>query len=674
MSLFVACERNDFEPFAGKDNYIVSFTLKQGETTLDASVVEGTVRVTAPETLSLEGAKAEVRLSEHASIKPDPSTVTAWNEDQVFTVVSFGGKQRSYVYSVTRTRIDKEGTVVLATQADVDAFGQLGIAVVKGNLIVGRLGGTDSIASLLPLAALKEVGYGLIIHQTYTGENLVGLEGLERVGDVLQIGACPHLETVALPALERVGGIDVANTSTIIADMPALTRAEGPVRLYCPLYQSNFSALKHARNITLYTANNSGAMLAEISFPALETVGDIGVSLLMNATKINLPELRSSGNLAFTSLSNVAFVYAPRLETAGNISVSNMPALTEIDFPSLVKAQNLTLNQATLRVAEFPKLAEVEILTVTDTPIGGLASFPALKTAGSVVFYYNNMLDVETLTVPANVERIGSLSVETRRDAMKEIDIRGGKVGELKLLANSARSKVKGDAVFEGTLVVNSASASQPYPAFPELEGFAEIDSLFVNGTFTSLHLTGIRKLHKNLRLNSGSTLPEASLPDMEEIDGSLTLFPLYNFTMNTFGAPKLKRVGGDLIANDPGSRIPRLNFPLLENIGGNCSLNTGRRNDNPLYDQQIEVLYFPKLTSVGGVLSIRSSNATNPNTALKNLDGLSALRTVKAVSVTGQMGLESFDGLKPAVRNISPEDWSATDNRINPTYEEMTR
>jgi hypothetical protein len=671
LLLFVACERSDFEPFAGKDNFIVSFTLRLGETTLDASVEESVVRVSAPEGLSLEGAKAEIHLSEHASIKPDPSKITAWNEDQQFVVASFAGKQRSYVYTVSRTHIETEGTVILATQADVDAFGQLGSSAVTGNLIIGRLKGTDSIASLLPLASLREVGYVLTINPTYKGADLVGLENMQRIGGVLQIGACPHLETVALPSLERVGGISVENTSTVVVDLPALTRAEGAMRLSCPLYQMNLTALKEARDLTFTSASGARAILAEVSLPALETAGNISVSAMENVSKVNLPKLRTVGNFSLNNLLTASFVYVPLLETAGSISFSNMPVLMEISFLSLVKAQNLTLNQPVLQLAEFPKLAEVAVLTLTDTPIGCFASFPALKTADKVAFFYgNSIVDVETLTVPASIERIGELSVETHQEEIREIDVRGGKVGTLRLLRNSSRSKIKGDEVFNGTLVVNTErAATSPYPDFPQLEGFAEVDSLSVTGLFSSLHLNGIRKLNKSLSLGGGFTLPAVSLPDLEEIGGTLKLFPFYNFTLEAVSAPKLKRVGGDFIANGPGSLIRRVDFPALETVGGNCSINTGMS----LYDRQIEALLFPKLTSVGGTLTIRNESSY-PNTAMKNFDGFAALRTVKAISVTGQMGVESFDGLKPAVRNLRPEDWSASGNAINPSYEDMIR
>ncbi|MDR2563204.1 MAG: hypothetical protein LBC98_04610 [Prevotellaceae bacterium] len=674
LALFAACERNDFEPFYGKDNYIVSFALKLGDRTFDASIEENIISINVPEGLSLDGAKAAFKLSEHASIKPSPDDISGWDDDYLFAVSSYKGVQRQYTYTVRRTRIETEGTVILGTQAEVDAFGALGLSAVTGNLIIGRLSGSDSIESLLPLASILEVDYMMTINPTYKGENLAGLEQLQRVGDVLQIGACPHLETISLPALERVGGVELpGNPASIYIDMPALTRADGAIRLVCPIYILNLPALKEARDITLqYSSSASGSMLPEVSFPVLEKAENISVTYLANVAKINLPALKSAGNLNFGTLVNAAFVFIPQLETVGTIQITNTPKLVEIDFPKLVRAQNITLNQPTLQIAGFAKLEEVAILTINNTEIGGFASFPALKTASSVVFYYSGLPDLETISIPATVERIGVLSVETRREHLREIDIRGGKVGELRVISNSAKSKLIGDEIFDGILYINTASASQPYPAFPELEGFAEVDSLFVNGSFVSVHVNGIKKIRKSFNLGSGSSLPEASLPDLEEIGGTLKLFPFYNFTLEALSAPKLKRVGRDFIANDPGSFIRRLDFPLLETVGGNCNICTGQYNtyNNP----QIEALLFPSLTSVAGTLTIRSSSATQLNTTLKNFDSFAALRTVGAISVTGQMAIESFDGLKEAARSIAQENWKVTGNLINPTYDEITQ
>ena len=107
-----------------------------------------------------------MQLSENATIYPDPAAVTDWDEERQFVITAYNGVRSTYKYTVERSGIAHNGTVVLETQADVDDFGQRGITLINGNLTVGRATGTDSITSLAPLENLKEVVYSLTLHAT----------------------------------------------------------------------------------------------------------------------------------------------------------------------------------------------------------------------------------------------------------------------------------------------------------------------------------------------------------------------------------------------------------------------------------------------------------------------------------------------------------------------------
>lgn len=52
------CNDKD-DPFTGMDNYITSFILTQGSSSLKAELINDSIIITAPAALSLEGAKAE---------------------------------------------------------------------------------------------------------------------------------------------------------------------------------------------------------------------------------------------------------------------------------------------------------------------------------------------------------------------------------------------------------------------------------------------------------------------------------------------------------------------------------------------------------------------------------------------------------------------------------------
>src|SRR4051812_7933528 len=176
--VFTACrkEKNDFQ---GRDNFITSFTLKKGGTTFTASITDSVIVIKAPEGYSLDSAIADVSLSEHAAMYPDPASLTQWDEEALFVVHAWNGERKTYKYTVDRSPILTAGSVVLATQADVDAFAKQGATEIAGSLIIGSMAGKDSITNLAALYKLKRVGYALIIYPTYSGRQMVGLDNLQ---------------------------------------------------------------------------------------------------------------------------------------------------------------------------------------------------------------------------------------------------------------------------------------------------------------------------------------------------------------------------------------------------------------------------------------------------------------------------------------------------------------
>ena len=100
-TLFTSCSDKD-DPFAGDDSYIVEFALTQGSATYKADISNQTIVVKVPEGISLNGATTQVKLSENATIYPNPETITAWDEEMIFVVTSYNNKQTKYTYTIER--------------------------------------------------------------------------------------------------------------------------------------------------------------------------------------------------------------------------------------------------------------------------------------------------------------------------------------------------------------------------------------------------------------------------------------------------------------------------------------------------------------------------------------------------------------------------------------------
>jgi hypothetical protein len=681
---FAACNKEKEEDlFAGKDSYITAFSLQQGDTVFHAAIAGDEITVTVPESFSLTQAKATVKLSENATIYPDPATVTAWDEEQAFAVTAHSGVQTKYKYTVMHSGLSYDGSLALYTQADVDAFGRQGITLIDGNLTIGRAAGTDSITSLAPLAGLKEVVYNLTVNPTFAGAGLAELEVLDHVGGTLQIGAAPHLETAALPALKSAGAIVLQNTATIVVELPELAGVSKQLSLNCPLFQLRLPNLQRVGGtLTLTTSSASITSLDKVSLPALEEAGSITISAFPNVTKIDLPQLKKSGGLRCTSMSKLSLIYAPLLEeVTGSVYLTGLAALAEVELPALKQAGEIYIATCSLlRLLGFPKLTDVTTLNLQSPPVSSLAGFVSLQTAGTVTLY--NLKELNKIAFPASVQRINLLTVQSLSGtpAPSEINVTGIHIGTLKLSGNATGTgKLIGDDLFGGSLFIDMINAG-PYPdKLPQFEGFDEVDSLSITPQGAQkVHIRGIRKVRRGFYTGTGySGNPyEFSISDLEEVGGNFTVwYPYMANTPATLTAvtfDKLKRVGGNFTVDITTATADSLSFPELTTVGRNFTLSSGQ--DLSGNYKGFEVLEFPKLTAVGGKLLIQASTSTSSrNSKLTNLDGFAALASVGSIEVTRHSALVDYEGLKELFKTLPAAGWIApTRNSYNPSWQDL--
>ncbi|GAB6009416.1 hypothetical protein [Dysgonomonas reticulitermitis] len=670
ICLLPSCSEDD--PFGGKDNYIVSFSLKQGDVEYKAVVSGNVITVNVPEGVSLNGAVPAIKLSENASVYPDPKKITEWDDEILFAVTAYNGTQVKYKYIVERTDIGAEGTIVLETQADVDAFGAKGATSIEGNLVIGRTVGADSISTLAPLLQLKKIGYSLIIYPTFSGKDLTGLDKLEKVGGEIRIDGAKSLEKVTLQSLSTVGSVYIKNTLVGVADMPALTTISQTLTLDCPLEGINFPKLKKVGGrITFNTASNSNAMMSLISFPAMEEVESLYFTYFKNIKKINLPELKKIGDMSFIQLTMLSFINTPKVEVStGTITIPSTSYLNEVSFPNMTEAATIIAAGKTLRVLDFPKLKKVTTkLAIQSAMVDGAKDFKALERVEGELYLY----DLASLAMPSTIQYINRLSIEYRTATpSNEINVKGMNIGELKVMANAIRTKkIVGDNIFKGTLTIASGSASyvNGYPSFPALEGFSEVDSLSLDGYVSSMdtvHIRGIKKINKGFRLENNN-IYRFSMPDIEEIGNSFYFAALNQGVDATLEFPKLKIIGGSFDLSVGSTKTRTVRFTALESVGGNFTLATGYNADRSL-----ENVLFPALKNIGGAMLIKGYSTSNKNMLLKNLDGFATLEKAKSVEVTYQSAIVSFEGLKKVFSSLNASGWKTANNNYNPAYEDL--
>jgi hypothetical protein len=359
FTTFTACHKgkNDFQ---GRDNFITAFTLKKGGTTFYASINDSVIVIKAPEGFSLDSATAEVSLSEHAAMFPDPASLSQWDEEALFVVNAWNGERKIYKYTVDRTSINVAGSVVLATQADVDAFAKQGATEVSGSLIIGSLAGKDSITNLAALYKLKRVGYSLIIYPTFSARQIVGLDNLQSVGNAIQIETADTLDKLALPALETASSISLKSVLIGSVNFPKLKLLSKFLTIDASVGTLAFPGLQQVGGaVTLNTDPASGALMQVASFPALTTTGNITVSNFRQLTKLDCPVLTKAGDLKLENLTSLFNVSCPKLQTAGVITLPTESKLTQIGFPALTQSGGLFLAAKTINTLEVPLLKTI---------------------------------------------------------------------------------------------------------------------------------------------------------------------------------------------------------------------------------------------------------------------------------------------------------------------------
>lgn len=159
FSLLIAgCSDDDKMPADADDNFITALTLTKEGKSYDAVIEGNDIVMTVPYTVDLNGATASMVYTPSAKILPNPQTVTDWENEMIFRVTSFNGKENEYTYKVIKSEIESDGDVVLKSQADVDAFAETKVSVIKGNLIIGdNAENTASINNLEALSGIKDL-------------------------------------------------------------------------------------------------------------------------------------------------------------------------------------------------------------------------------------------------------------------------------------------------------------------------------------------------------------------------------------------------------------------------------------------------------------------------------------------------------------------------------------
>ncbi|MBP1612595.1 MAG: cell wall biosis protein [Bacteroidetes bacterium] len=699
-----SCSDKD-APTDADENFVTSATFTIGGKTYEATIVNNEIIIVVPYTVSLKNATVQLTHTSSAKILPDPATITDWDNERIFRVTSYNGDENKYTYRVIKDDIRQEGDVTLANAAQITAFAESGVTIIKGNLTIGTDDG-ESIENITELSKLKQVEGNLTIKNSYKGSDLTGLDQLTLLGGLYigseEIPSTSPLYQVSLPALTTLtGNMSVCNNATKWVMLQALTQVGGNITLHSSSLQS--IQMEKLQSVTANFNIQS----------ATDEDGDGVLELSGTMASLNLPQLTTvGGTLSANYLAALKSIHLDKLETAGAILFKTLPTTFEtINLPAIKTVEgDLNITSSTTEIAIGSIVNRNETLTSFD-------GFSNLQKVGGTLTFAN-FINVSQLPPITTIKELGGYYLFHLDKAKTSLDFsqtsflkQGENDCELKI-SYTPITKIIGKAIMDCKLIIDGIYLIN---GIPDVEGIETINDFKVSAdtshfkelesaTFNIKHVLGNLYIDGQTNYENGITsnlVKLINLPNLESVNGYF-----YLGNSNIF-APNLQTVGGQMYIKYD---LTEFNLAKLTTVGRSNSpqyLPTGGTEFS--FDIKCNtltggnVVTIPQLKEVGGKgVSINVGGSTITNTGLncpkletvdgrlfitgglnplksflnKTLTTLSLPALKKAGSVTIQYFslLSNFSDFGTLFTNNSLEEgkWTVTKCKYNPTYQNM--
>ena len=624
-----ACSDDDPEVSGidGKDHFISEFALTVDGITYQAMIVGDKITVEIPYNTSLKGATVEYALCEGASINPNPSTIEDWENEWKFVVTSKMQDSKVYSYTYQYTDIEQSGSVVLATQAEVDNFAKTGINKIEGSLTIGTADG-EEITNLDGLANLKQISNSLVINPSYKGTDLTGLDNLEQLGS-FKLGSTTSasknimLKTVNLPSLLGVTGDFVVNSSVI----------------------------------------------EKISIPKVEFIGedmyitsDALLDLDANAVESVGASLIVKGSVAQKeSATTEAIVFSALKQIGNELTIQYFPKLQGIYLPALESV-------ASIGSLAMTELHSVGGLTIKNCKEISIVELPGLISCGETSVDANK---VNKLNIASLKDVLGDMTLSNL--LIEELDLSQINFNGNTLTLQCARlNKIVGPETFNGSLLLLPKSCRLTeftLEGISNIQGdFQCIDYFYVKEfVMPFIRVAG----DMTIALNSGSrNANNITFPLLKKILGScsVTTYKLKNDIEFT----NLESIGTDGADEQIKFEIEATNIlcPKLKTINGKFDIATS----SFMFDMEVDKVSYPNVESISENLSITCPYSDFGSNGILSID-FSGLKSAKGISISGQGDVTDFSSFKYLFENnvlTGESQWSVKECGYNPTFQEM--
>lgn len=706
-TLLASCSDNDDpKPFDADDNFITEFSLTVhgyggADPVYTAEITDNIITMTIPYNVDLTGATPNVIWTSSATILPNPSTISDWNNEQVFRVTSYNGDTNEYTYKVVRSEITQKGNVELKTMADIDAFYTAGTSAVEGDLIIGIDNG-EEITSLEKLSNLKTVSGNLVINNSFKASDLTGLENVVSLGGIIvgdaSIPSEAKLNLVTMGALTEVkGNIIIRNDNLQWLRLVSLNRVDGNIIIASQDIESvelpELNEIGGDFNICGFTTETKdkyenvimGGKITELAFPKLTKItGDLSFDYLATLQKLSMPELSNVGSVELNSLGH-------------QIKTIDLSGLTSVE-------RNLKINSIRTNGAFMSD-------ATSNTSLESMGTLSKLQMVGDSIefMFFAKLPVIPDFSSLKSVKHIHFRALDNVANALNIPNVSFTEGCDIRIESWTAIPAIIGSGEQPVDIYLNTTSSPDITSSTPSIKGFNSIRNLgiFIQTTnkfnYNSTIEYDIESVAGNLKFESnipqGQSQNIFSFPNLKSIDGSLIFNSNASFGIGTISMPNLVDIGGQFFWGP--TAFAGFDFSSLETIG--CG------GDNPLIIESdagnTGMLYIdgywienefelPKLKRVGGSKGIYLSlewsyipSISFPH--LKTIDSsfvvsgegsdlyslvMNELETVKSVKISNLSNCYNFSSFATPITNgsITKDNWSISGCGYNPTYEDM--
>ncbi|WP_278708422.1 hypothetical protein [Alistipes putredinis] len=690
-------------PEDADDNFITSVVLTVGDNSYAAEIAGNDITVTVPYNVSLDGATAEFEYTPSATIMPDPSTITDWDTERQFRVTSYNGETNDYKYLVVKDDIREEGDVTLKTDAEVKAFADKGVTILKGDLIVGEESGDNFVTDIKALSALTQIGGDVVINNTYKGIALDGLENVVKIGG-LRIGSteaastAPELYYASLKSLEEVtGDVVICNDKVQWFEAEKLTAIGGSLVMRSAALTSvttpSLATIGGDFELQGSNEDKAGGDMTIVEMKALGSVG--GKITVKNLAKLNAVKFEALTSAGAVLLPTIPYEFEtislPVLsEVGGDIqfiantddtAIGGMTMNTgvkQIDMNSLTRVDGTVFLSAFAELRTLPALNGVTVKGIELVNLGKLLDpldFSGTTFSGGGRLLLTNMNLIETLTMPAQADVT------------------------LELRYNKLLNEVDGAEELAG--LVYSPGTDCTFPTLRIVRG----DVSFGLGQQVGVSTPSLERVEGNL-LNDVKTI---AYPKLTEVGGYLAVTDNVSNDSGSCDFRSLHKVGGQLYF-DSTNIYAAIDMPELEEVGTAANPAYYKEGANDQYYKDAvygscallsyDGLNFPKLRKVGGRgftldLGLGMANFTDLNLfALEEVEGifqihqngpdmqptapletieLPVIQKIGSVHIEGCGKLTDFSAFLPVIGQLNADTWFVhEDCGYSPTYEDM--